>query len=86
MNMAERRQIEMELALAAARGVPVRHISLTGEKPVAIWDFHRSDELIARGYEIARQEIALWHRYRPWWRKWPPIKIQFSKPKFQAAK
>jgi NTE family protein len=80
MSMAEQRQMELELALAAARGVPVRRIVLRGGVPVAVWDFHRSEELVARGYEIARQEIARWQTERqPWWRKWLHIKSQISK-------
>lgn len=51
--------MELEMASAAARGVPVRRIPLRDETPVPIWDFSRTDELIARGYEIARQEMAL---------------------------
>jgi NTE family protein len=79
MNTAEQRQMELELALAAARSVPVRRVSLVGDAPVAIWDFHRSEELIARGYEIARREIARWQSERqPWWRKWLPIKFRHS--------
>jgi len=58
MNTIEQRQTEMEMALAAARGVPVRRMVLQGEQPVAIWDFSRTDELIERGYEMARQEMA----------------------------
>jgi NTE family protein len=71
MNMAEQRQMELEVRLAEARGVPVRRIVLQGESPVAIWDFHRVDELVARGYDIACREIASWSPDRPSrWRKW----------------
>ncbi|MGC8782201.1 MAG: patatin-like phospholipase family protein [Anaerolineae bacterium] len=57
MNTIEQRQQEMELALAEARGVPVWRITLQGEQPVPIWDFSRTDELIARGYTIAGGEV-----------------------------
>ncbi|MEW5718864.1 MAG: patatin-like phospholipase family protein [Chloroflexota bacterium] len=56
------RQVAVELALAAAYGVPVRHIVLRADPPVALWDFRRTPELIARGYEIARQEIPQWQQ------------------------
>ena len=71
MNTIEQRQTEMEMALAAARGVPVRRIALQGEQPVAIWDFSRTSELIERGYAIARREMAHWQPARPsGWRAW----------------
>jgi NTE family protein len=57
MNTIERRQQEMELALAEARDVPVWRIALQGEQPVPIWDFSHTDELIERGYAIAGGEI-----------------------------
>lgn len=67
----EQRQLELELALAEARGVPVHRIVLRAATPVALWDFSEPDALIARGYEIARQEIAGWRPdRRAGWRKW----------------
>jgi NTE family protein len=60
MNTIERRQREMEMALAAARGVPVWHVALQVEQPVAIWDFGHTPELIEHGYAIARREMAHW--------------------------
>ena len=59
MKTVERRQIDLELALARAHGVSVRRIALRAESPVPIWDFTRSDELMAQGYEIARQQLGL---------------------------
>jgi NTE family protein len=56
----ENRQTQLEMELAEARGVPVRRIVLAGEKPVQIWDFRQSVELIGRGYRLARQAIAGW--------------------------
>jgi NTE family protein len=54
------RQTDLEMALAAARGVPVHLLTLAGEEPVPIWDFSRTDELIEHGYELACREIATW--------------------------
>ncbi len=53
----EKRQLDLELQLAEARGVPLLYINLTGELPVPIWDFQYTDELITQGYAIARQVI-----------------------------
>lgn len=71
MNTIELRQAEVEMALAAARGASVRRITLQGEQPVAIWDFQHTEELIERGYEIARREMAGWPPLSPTgWRGW----------------
>ncbi|OGN94591.1 MAG: hypothetical protein A2Z71_05620 [Chloroflexi bacterium RBG_13_50_21] len=53
----ERRQLDLELALAEARGIPLLYFGLTGELPVPIWDFTHTDELITQGYDIARRVI-----------------------------
>lgn len=60
MRTIEKRQTDLELALAAAHGVPVRHIVLRGDEPIPVWDFQHTDELIARGYEIVHREMAHW--------------------------
>lgn len=60
MSTIERRQREMEMALAESRGVLVRRIGLLSEQPVATWDFKHTPELIEQGYSIARQEIESW--------------------------
>lgn len=59
-NTVAKRQIELEIALAHSKGVLVHRISLIGDKPVAIWEFHRADELIELGYRITHQVIASW--------------------------
>jgi NTE family protein len=53
----ERRKKDLELELAQARGVPLLYIGLACASFLQIWDFHHTDELIARGYDIARQVI-----------------------------
>ncbi len=53
-----KRQMDLELELAKAQGVPVFYLELTGLDPVPLWDFQHTDELIARGYEITQQAIA----------------------------
>jgi len=59
----EQRQQDLELALAEARGIPITHIHLRSKEVVPLWDFQHTDELIAEGYEIARQEIEKRHGY-----------------------
>lgn len=68
LTTVEQRQVNLEKALAAARNVPVRHLSLLGDTPVAVWDFRHTEQLIARGYENALQEIDSWvqEERRPW--------------------
>lgn len=56
----EKRQTDLELLLAAARGVSVFHIPLISDKPIPFWDFQHTDELIEQGYQQARQAIASW--------------------------
>ncbi len=53
----EKRQLDLEIELAEARNIPLLYIDLTGEKPVPIWDFQHTEELMAAGYEITRREI-----------------------------
>ncbi len=53
----EKRQLDLELELAEARGIPLLYIDLFGKSPVPIWDFQHADELIAQGYEMTRQVI-----------------------------
>jgi NTE family protein len=67
----ECRQAELEIKLAEARGIRVRRLCLTGEKPVPIWDFRHAPQLIQRGYAQAQQEIERWQREepQPWWGK-----------------
>lgn len=65
------RQLQLELRLAEARGVPVRIIRLLSEPPVPLWDFRHSAALIERGSQLGRQAAAAWrHGARPaWWRR-----------------
>jgi NTE family protein len=72
LSTVQKREMDMELALAAARGVPVRRIELRPVVPVPIWDFSRSEELMQTGYEIASAAIAAWpaaaeSTQRRWW-------------------
>ena len=55
--VVEKRQADLELALADARGVPTVYLNLVAKQPVALWDFQHSAALIADGYEIARRVL-----------------------------
>ena len=52
-----KRQSDLEMELAEARGIPLLYLCLTGEIPTQIWDFTHTDDLIAQGYDITRQMI-----------------------------
>jgi len=66
LSMAvERRQADLELELAAARGVPLLYLGLASPSPIALWDFRHTDELMEQGYEIARQVLKEHPGFRP---------------------
>jgi NTE family protein len=73
LHTMEHRQMELELAIASARKVPLRYIHLTSPITVAMWDFSQAEALIQHGYEQAQREIASWKPTRqpgfwPWLR------------------
>lgn len=65
-----KRQIEMELALAESRRVPVRRVNLLGSKPVNLWDFEHTEEFIEQGYRSTQAVIAGWEQKRSFWQRW----------------
>ena len=60
VNTIEQRQLELELSLASAVGIRVYYLQLIGNSPVPLWDFHHTAELMSKGYEITRNNIAQW--------------------------
>lgn len=71
IGTVENRQVEMELALAAARRIPVRHVLLKWHDPVPLWDFSHSADLIQHGYQLMMNEIQSWEKKKgPWWMRW----------------
>ena len=52
----------LELALAEARGVPVHYLRLKSDPPTPMWDFSTYRDLIASGYETARDDIPGWQQ------------------------
>ena len=75
LNTMERRQIELECALAEARGVPLHDVKLRAGSPIAVWEFSRSPALVQPGYEIMQryleQHPELGHAQAglPWWQR-----------------
>ena len=65
VSTVERRQLELETALAQARGVPVRRLSLVAPDPVALWDFQHTPQLIESGYATAQTAIGTWAGIHP---------------------
>ncbi|MGE5250985.1 MAG: patatin-like phospholipase family protein [Bacteroidota bacterium] len=53
----EKREADLELELARARGVPVLYLGLLGDSPIPYWDFHHTETFMELGYEIARRTI-----------------------------
>jgi NTE family protein len=62
VNTVEMRQLELEIALAQARGVAVRRLNLFAQEPVGLWDFRHTPELIETGYVTTQTAIAAWPR------------------------
>ena len=54
-----RRHVQLETALAEARGVPVHRIELRSSTATPIWDFRNCEQSIRIGYEIARQYMEV---------------------------
>jgi NTE family protein len=71
VNTIQKRQFDLEMALAAAEHVPVRYIHLQAELPVPIYAFDRWEELVAMGYQQTVETIQSWQpEKRAWWRFW----------------
>ncbi len=51
----EQRQVDLELELARARGVPLLYIQLVATRQVPIWDFRHTAQLIVEGYQTAKR-------------------------------
>lgn len=51
------RQVDLEIELAKAQGVPVFYLDLLGREAVPLWDFKHTEELIEQGYQLTQQAI-----------------------------
>lgn len=54
----QQRQVDLELELAKAQGVPLFYLNLVGKEIVALWDFHHTSDLITQGYELTQDAIS----------------------------
>ena len=54
----ENRHIELELELAALKGVPVHRWRLRYDQPIPLWDLSHTHNLIHVGYELAKTYLA----------------------------
>lgn len=70
ISTVEQRQIELELAIAQAHKVKVHVLELHTGQTVPVWDFSRTDELIARGYQITSNQLPeILEQRQSWWRR-----------------
>jgi NTE family protein len=73
IQTTQARQAKLEMEIAQARRVPVKHISLTSKDQVPIWDFHHVEELMRCGYEITQREMQGWRpQSHSKWPAWLP--------------
>jgi NTE family protein len=54
------RQLHLEMELASARGVSVRHVSLRSIPSVPLWDFRTHRDLFKIGYDTMQNEMSRW--------------------------
>lgn len=64
VSAVEKRQTELEMALAQVQGVPVHRLILVARDPIALWNFQRTPELIETGYATTQAAIAAWPHQR----------------------
>lgn len=57
------RYIQLETALAEARGVPVQRIELRSPETTQLWDFQNYQRLIEVGYETTVRSIQAWQTH-----------------------
>jgi NTE family protein len=55
------REINLETALAEAKGVPLHYMRLLSNPPIQMWDFSTYRDLIKIGYETASHQISDWN-------------------------
>jgi NTE family protein len=73
VQMLHNRQAEVEMALAAARHIPVRTVQLQcAAHPVGLWDFADAPKLIEEGYAQMRAEMTSWEPVQRWYERFLP--------------
>lgn len=56
------REINLEIALAEAKGVPLHYMRLRINPPIQMWEFCTFQELFKTGYETAVRHISDWNK------------------------
>lgn len=77
LSTVEKRQVYLEKRLADTLRVPVHHVRLQGETPVAVWELERAPALFDRGFQLMESYLAghpelglrAARRGLPWWRR-----------------
>lgn len=80
----ENRQRELEMALARAYGVRLRHIHLQWKHTIQLWDFSHTEELIEHGYRLMQKEIEGWEKETPW--SWLTAWVKRNAPSLKRRK
>lgn len=62
----QQRQVDLELELAKALGVPVFYVDLVGRESVPLWDFRHTEDLIEQGYQMTQQALSQDHSFLAW--------------------
>lgn len=71
LSTMERHQTDLQLALVAARRVRLHRIFLRAPEVIQVWNLALTEDLIERGYETAKEEIAHWQEEsQSTWRRW----------------
>ena len=58
LSTVSHRQMQLELRLAAQKGVIVHHVRMHTSPPVMIWDFSQAGYLLEHGYRIMQHYIS----------------------------
>jgi NTE family protein len=57
-----KRELHLEMELAALHGVPVHYVNLRSSPPVQTWDFKPHRDLFKIGYDIMKNEMSSWRQ------------------------
>ncbi|NWG07258.1 MAG: patatin-like phospholipase family protein [Chloroflexi bacterium] len=59
-----KRELHLEMELAAVHGIPVHYVNLRSSPPVQTWDFKTHRDLFKIGYDIMKDEMSGWPQKR----------------------
>jgi NTE family protein len=55
-----KRELHLEMELAAVHGIPVHYVNLRSSPPVQTWEFKTHRDLFQVGYDIMKNEMSSW--------------------------